>query len=257
MRFSVLASGSGGNACYVETPNTKVVIDSGLSCRELIHRLDMIGMGSDHLDALVITHEHSDHIKGAGPLSRRFDIPVYGNGATLNKGMKTLGNISRPLAICTGQTITINDLKIETFTKCHDAVDPMGLVISSKGSRLGLITDLGRSTRLVEERLKDCNALIIEFNHDLEMLDKGTYPLYLKRRIRGQEGHLSNQQAGELLEAVAHESLKKVVLAHISKENNLPDIAFEEAQGALSKCSVSNTKILISRQDRPLPILDV
>jgi phosphoribosyl 1,2-cyclic phosphodiesterase len=217
----------------------------------------MVGVSSDHLDALVITHEHLDHIKGVGPLSRRFDIPVYGNGPTLKKGMKALGNISRPLAISTGQTITINDLEIETFTKCHDAVDPMGIVISSNGSRLGLITDLGRSTRLVEQRLAGCNTLIIEFNHDLEMLNQGPYPLHLKRRIKGQEGHLSNLQASELLKAVAHANLKNVVLAHISKENNRPEKAFKEAERALLNCNMSHTEILISRQDNPLPIIDV
>jgi phosphoribosyl 1,2-cyclic phosphodiesterase len=257
MRFSVLASGSGGNACFIETSNARVVVDSGLSCRELIRRLHIIGVSTDRLDAIIITHEHSDHIKGAGPLSRRFDSPVYSNGPTLNRGMQALGNISRPVAIYTGQTITINDLEIETFTKCHDAVDPMGLVISSNGSRLGIITDLGRSTKLVEQRLKDCNALIIEFNHDLEMLDQGPYPLYLKRRIKGQEGHLSNQQAGELLKAVAHESLEKVVLAHISKENNLPEKAVREAESVLENCNMMNTEILISRQHAPLPMVEI
>ena len=257
MRFSVLASGSGGNACYVETAQAKILIDAGLSCRETIRRLDILGVKSSHLDALVITHEHMDHIKGAGPISRRFDIPVYINRPTFRRGLRTLGNISRPVHVNTGQAIAIKDILVETFTKCHDAADPMGLIISSNGSRLGLITDLGRSTRLVEERLKDCKALIIEFNHDNEMLEQGPYPLHLKRRIKGPEGHLSNSQAGELLKIISHRDLDQIVLAHISKINNLPEKALHEAEEVLSGCKADNVNILVSHQDHPMPLVEI
>ena len=214
MRFSVLASGSGGNACYVETDQARILIDAGLSCRELMRRLETVQADPKALDALVVTHEHVDHMRGAGPLARLLDIPVYINRSTFRKSLKTLGNLSKPMTIHTGQTITINDLSIETFTKCHDTADPIGLVLSSDGSRLGLITDLGRSTQVVEDRLRGCHALIIEFNHDQKMLENGPYPWEVKRRIKGAEGHLSNQQAGELLEAVAHKDLDLVILAH-------------------------------------------
>ena len=257
MRFSVLASGSGGNACYIETAETKILIDAGLSCREIIRRLELIDVKPDRLDALVITHEHLDHVKGAGPLSRRFKSQVYINSPTLNKCLKTLGNISSPVPIQTGRSITIKDIRIETFTKCHDAADPIGLVLSSNGLRLGLITDLGRSTRLVEDRLKRCRALIIEFNHDLEMLEQGPYPLDLKRRIKGPEGHLSNTQAKELLKAVSHRNLNRVVLAHISKINNLPEKALREAKDALLEHGLDDTEILISRQDIPVPMVEI
>jgi phosphoribosyl 1,2-cyclic phosphodiesterase len=167
-----------------------------------------------------------------------------------------LGKISWA-GIETGEIITINDLKVKTFTKCHDAVDPMGMILSSNGSSLGIITDLGRSTRLVEEHLRECRALVIEFNHDSEMLDQGAYPLYLKRRIKGQEGHLSNRQAGELLKSVAHENLQKVVLAHLSMENNLPEKAYSEAKKVLTCCGLEKTEIFISRQDDPIPIQEI
>ncbi|MBW2609272.1 MAG: MBL fold metallo-hydrolase [Deltaproteobacteria bacterium] len=257
MRFSVLASGSGGNICYIETAKSKILIDAGLSCRELIRRLESIKVRSDHLDALVITHEHSDHIKGAGPIARRFDIPVYINGPTLKRSLRTLGNISRPVSVHTGQSLTINDILIETFTKCHDAVDPMGLIISSNGVRLGLVTDLGRSTRLVENRLKECHALIIEFNHDQVMLEQGPYPLALKRRIKGPEGHLSNKQAGELLKAVSHENLSQVTLAHLSEQNNLQEKALQAAKEALAECGLDNTEILISSQGQPMSLVEI
>lgn len=251
MRFSVLASGSGGNACYVEAGRARILIDAGLSCRELIRRLQLIEVPPESLNGLVITHEHSDHIKGAGPLARRLDIPVFANSPTLKRGRRILGNISKPVPVHTGQTITINDIQIETFTKCHDAADPMGVVISSDGVKLGLITDLGRSTSLVEDRLKGCQGLIIEFNHDRNMLAEGPYPLELKRRIKGPEGHLSNEQAGELLAAVAHEDLRLVVLAHLSETNNQPDKASQTAGDVLRSCGRNHTKILLTRQDAP------
>jgi phosphoribosyl 1,2-cyclic phosphodiesterase len=257
MRFSVLASGSGGNACYIETDNSRILIDAGLSCREIIKRLETLEVKSDTFDALVITHEHLDHIKGAGPISRRFKTPVYINDSTMQKASKGMGKITDHVLFDTGRTIKIKDVVIETFTKCHDATDPVGLVISSNGSRLGVITDVGRSTRLLEDRLKDCDALIIEFNHDELMLDEGPYPLHLKRRIKGPEGHLSNHDAGELLKTLSHKGLRHVILAHISEKNNLPEKAFCTASGILMECGWDNTEILISLQDQPVPMREI
>ena len=257
MRFSVLASGSGGNACYIETHDASILVDAGLSCKELIRRLRLVDVKPESIDALVITHEHTDHIRGAGPFARRFDIPVYINQPTLNNKIRTFGNLSKPIPVHPGQSITINDLLIETFTKCHDAIDPIGLIIASNGARLGLITDLGRSTRLIEDRLMGCHALIIEFNHDEEMLEEGAYPLALKRRIKGPDGHLSNHQAGELLKVLSHTDLNHVILAHISEANNLPEKALEVAKGVLSGCGLNNTEILISRQDCPVSMVEL
>jgi phosphoribosyl 1,2-cyclic phosphodiesterase len=257
MRFLVLASGSSGNAYYVETDNARVLIDAGLSCRETERRLEQKGVRPETLDALVITHEHTDHIRGAGPLARRFDLPLYTNHKTLQKSLKTIGNLSRPLLFETGQTITIHDLAVETFTKCHDAADPFGLVFSFNGLRIGLATDLGRSTGLVEDRLKGCQALIMEFNYDQEMLEEGPYPLELKRRINGADGHLSNEQAGDLLRVVSHEGLSFLILAHLSETNNHPDRAYQQAARALSDCGLSRAQILVSRQDEPGPMVEL
>jgi phosphoribosyl 1,2-cyclic phosphodiesterase len=257
MLFSVLASGSRGNACYIETRNSRILIDAGLSCRELMKRLEALGKKDVHLDALVITHEHMDHVKGAGPIARRFGVPIYINESTMNKVRGGLGEVSRYIPFETGHAVKINDITVETFTKCHDATDPVGLVISSKGSRLGLITDVGRSTRLLEDRLKGCRALIIEFNHDEHMLDNGPYPLSLKRRIKGHEGHLSNNDAGQLLKIISHRGLRYVVLAHISEKNNLPDIALRHARAILKECSLDDVEILVSRQDEPVPSREI
>ena len=257
IRFSMLASGSSGNSCYVETDRARVLVDAGLSCREIERRLDKVGVDPSGLDALIITHEHSDHIKGAGPVSRRFDLPVYITQQTLDKGLNTLGKLARPVIVQTGQTLTINDLDIETFTKSHDAEDPIGLVLSFNGTRIGLATDLGRSTRLVEDRLKGCDALIMEFNYDQEMLEQGPYPLDLKRRIKGRHGHLSNLQAGELLCSLSHDNLKCVVLAHLSETNNHPDKARQEAVNALAKCGLDGTHIVISTQGEPGTMIEL
>ncbi|HOP46475.1 MAG TPA: MBL fold metallo-hydrolase [Desulfobacteraceae bacterium] len=263
MKFSVLASGSSGNACYIEKGNTRVIIDAGLSSREIERRLGYIGVDPKSLDALIITHEHSDHIKGVGPFSRRFKLPVYINHKTLRIAQKTLGGLPEPVIVKTGDTITIKELCIETFTKCHDAADPVGLVLShfngtsSNGKKLGIITDLGRSTGLVEDRLNGCHALIMEFNYDQEMLDQGPYPLFIKRRINGQDGHLSNKQAACLLETLSHENLEHVVLAHLSEINNQPEKAYREAANALDRCGFGGINIVISRQDMPGPIISL
>ena len=257
IRFAILASGSGGNACYVETNSARVLIDAGLSCREIERRLNLVGVSAKSLNAIILTHEHSDHIKGAGPLARRYNLPLYINSRTLEQGQKTLGKLPIPALIQTGESLAINDLLVETFTKCHDAVDPIGIVISTDGTRIGLATDLGRSTKLAEERLKGCQALIVEFNYDPGMLDDGPYPLFLKRRIKGPDGHLSNQQGGELLAAVSNIDLKFVVLAHLSETNNHPEKAHKAAAEILENCGLEETDILIGKQDEPGPMIEL
>ena len=257
MRFCVLASGSRGNACYVETDNARVLIDAGLSGREIERRLEIVGRAAAELTALIVTHEHSDHIKGAGVLSRRYNIPVYMNRKTYESARNTLGRLLRTEIIQTGQHLEIEDLKVETFTKCHDAVDPIGMVLSLNGVRLGVVTDLGKSTRLVEDHLQGCRALVIEFNHDPEMLDTGPYPLYLKRRIKGRDGHLSNEQGGDLLRKICHENLGEVILAHLSEQNNHPEKAYKQAAEVLDKCGLGRTDIWVSRQDEPGPMFEL
>ncbi len=238
----------------METEETRLLIDAGLSCSELTRRLKLIGVHPGSLDGLVVTHEHADHIKGAGVVARRLGIPVYINGPTLRKGMRNIGNISLPVIIQTGQTLTIKDLLVHTFTKCHDAADPMGIMIACRGVRLGLITDLGRSTPVVETRLNGCHALIMEFNHDEIMLEQGPYPLEVKRRIRGPDGHLSNGQAKELLTTLSHDDLSLVVLAHLSEINNLPEKALRISREALVN---SRTKVMVSCQGDPTPMVDL
>ncbi len=257
IRFSVLASGSRGNAIYVEAENTRILIDAGLSGREIEHRLELVGVDPADLNFLIITHEHSDHIKGAGPLARRFDLPLYITRKTFENSQKKLGKLPPPVFMESGQSLCLGLLTIEPFTKCHDAADPVGILLSSNGTRMGVVTDLGRSTRLVEDRLKGCHALVIEFNHDPEMLDSGPYPLHLKQRIKSNDGHLSNQQGAELLASVCHSHLKQVVLAHLSEANNHPDKACQEAAQTLEKMGFGTTTITVSTQDEPGPMIEI
>jgi phosphoribosyl 1,2-cyclic phosphodiesterase len=256
MRFSPLASGSGGNACYVETAHARILIDAGIPCRDLIQRLKKIGVDPEGLDALIITHEHLDHVRGAGPVARQFDLPVYLNRRTYERARKTLGNLQKPILFHTGQTLTIRDLNVETFTKCHDAADPVGVVFGCDGCRVGLATDLGRPTRLVEDQLRGCQAVILEFNHDLCMLEQGPYPLSLKRRIKGPDGHLSNAQAGEILGGLCHEGMEMVVLAHLSETNNTVEKALHHAHEALEQYGRWAGKVMVSSQNQPLPLLE-
>jgi phosphoribosyl 1,2-cyclic phosphodiesterase len=161
------------------------------------------------------------------------------------------------MVLRTGDCVDIGDLRVETFTKCHDAVDPMGVVLSCDGARLGIATDFGRSTRLLEERLGRCGALVLEFNHDVDLLAKGPYPLELQRRIRGQDGHLSNEQGAMLLSTIAHEALRFVVLAHLSQVNNDPRRAYETAFQALKADGRGMPTILVTRQDEVIPPIDL
>jgi phosphoribosyl 1,2-cyclic phosphodiesterase len=254
LRFAVLASGSSGNAFYVETAEARVLIDAGLSAEELIRRMENAGIDPARLDGVFLTHEHIDHIRGAGPLARRFDLPVYANRLTMRRALKNLGNLSKPVFFQTGQPIILRGLCVETFTKCHDAADPVGVMVHTDGARLGIITDLGRSSPVVEDRLRGCHALVVEFNHDERMLEEGPYPLELKRRIKGPEGHLSNDQAGGLLTTLCHDALSTVVLAHLSEKNNLPEKAIQASKTALSGFRV---QVLVSEQAGALPMMDV
>jgi len=256
-RFCVLASGSGGNACYVETPETALLVDAGLSGREITRRLSRVGVEVEALEAIFLTHEHGDHIRGAGPLSRRLKIPVYLSKGTFERGGKSLGKLPDPRIVEAGETVAVGDVLVETFTKSHDASDPLGFVFCRNGKRFGMATDLGRSTWVVEEHLQSCQALLLEFNHDSAMLESGPYSLELKRRIRGVEGHLSNEQGAHLLKAVGHPGLRHLVLGHLSEINNDPEKASTEAHQALRKLGLETVEVTIARQDEPSTFINI
>ena len=225
--FQVLASGSKGNAILVCSSKTRVLVDAGLSGTELVRRLEQAGHSARRLDALIVTHEHQDHVRGVGVLSRRFNLPVYCSRGTLENLPMQVGKLAHTQLFQTGHPYRIGDLLIHPFAVSHDARDPAGMTIENDDCRLGMCTDLGIVTQLVRQRLQGCRGLLLEANHDLELLMNGPYPWHLKQRIRGRHGHLSNTDTYELLRELFHEGLRAVVLAHLSEINNRPKLVLE------------------------------
>jgi phosphoribosyl 1,2-cyclic phosphodiesterase len=219
----LLASGSKGNSLLVCSPKTRVLVDAGLSGREIARRLQSSPAADGRLDALVVSHEHTDHVRGMGVLSRRHDVPVYLNQGTLEALPRQVGEFAGVVNFFTGTPFRIQDLVFQPFSVSHDARDPVGFVISHENSKLGVCTDLGVATKLVRERLRGCRALVLESNHDPEMLINGPYPWPLKQRIQSRHGHLCNSDTLDLLAELHHEGLRHVVLAHLSETNNRPE----------------------------------
>jgi len=233
MRFCVLGSGSRGNATYLESGGTGILIDAGMSGRELQKRLATIGVELSAIHAILVTHEHNDHVQSVGVLSRRAKIPVYANPATFSAASKTINRLLSYNEFETGSPFHCRNLEIHPFSISHDTEDPVGFRISDGGVSFGYCTDTGKVSRLMLQRLASCQALVLESNHDIEMLQNGTYPPYLKQRIRSSQGHLDNVEAAAFLQELVHEKLQHVVLAHLSEENNNPEIAFHAAAEAL------------------------
>lgn len=225
LSVSVLASGSRGNATYLSDGHTAILIDAGLSGVEIQRRMADKGLDPSSLDAILVSHEHSDHIHGVGVLSRRFDLPVYISDGTLQAAAKALGKLVGVCPFTCGRPFSIGNLAIHPFSISHDAQDPAGFTIGGNGAKVGVATDLGIVTSVVKTHLAACDILILEANHDPQMLIDGPYPWPLKQRIRGRSGHLSNDDAAQLLETLQHDRLAHVILAHLSEENNTADKA--------------------------------
>ena len=235
LRFCVLGSGSSGNAVVVEAGGKSLLIDAGFSCRELERRLQAVDVDPHSVVALVLTHEHGDHVRGAPRFSRRFDVPVHATSGTL-AGIRQPSFAPRPVVVRAGSALEVDSFRIEPFAVSHDAREPIGVVIEAEaGGRLGLAADLGTRSRETWGRLRDLDALILETNHDLEMLMKGPYPWPLKKRIASDRGHLSNADAADGLGELVDDRLRWVVLYHLSKVNNRPAIAEAVVGEALSR----------------------
>lgn len=229
----VLASGSKGNAIYISNGRTSVLFDAGLSGKEIQQRMLARQLDPKSLTGIVVSHEHSDHIRGVGILSRRFNLPVYISPKTAEAASEKIGRLYQTSYFDCGKTFKIQGLRIRPFGICHDAEDPAGFTISYKGQKVGLATDLGVATGMVKEHLKRCNLLILEANHDMDMLINGPYPWYLKQRIKSRNGHLSNEDSCNLLGRVLHHNLTCVVLAHLSEQNNHPEKALKSVKQAV------------------------
>jgi phosphoribosyl 1,2-cyclic phosphodiesterase len=233
LRVCVLGSGSKGNCTYVESSEACILIDAGLSAREIERRLLQIGRSPAALDGILLSHEHSDHIHGVGVLSRRYKLPVYANRATWQRAQPIVGTVDTLHEFSTGSPFLLKDLIVDPFSLPHDADDPVAFRLAWRRRILAVVTDLGFPSQLVRERLKGCHLLLLESNHDEGMLKVGPYPWPLKQRIGGKSGHLSNLQSSQLLREVLHDELEHVILGHLSEINNRPDLARLRAQDIL------------------------
>ena len=218
MQLASIGSGSKGNGTLLRTDSTCVLIDCGFSLKETERRLATRGLSGNDLTAILVTHEHGDHIGGVGVLSRRFSIPVYMSHGTYLSGR--CEDVYQRVCFDAGDSFRINDLDVQSVLVPHDARQPCQYVVEYRGLKVGILTDLGSVTPHVVESYEGCDHLLLEFNHDLDLLRIGPYPPSLKRRVGGDLGHLNNQQAADLLKQVDHQGLRSVLIAHISEQNN-------------------------------------
>ena len=256
MKFCVLGSGSKGNSIYIESGSTAILVDGGFSGKEIAGRLSRIGRDIDCLKAVFVTHEHHDHISGVGVVSRRCRLPVFANEGTYRGAGKTLTKLFKQGEFETGDAIDLDDLRVRSFAISHDTADPVGFVIEDENARLGICTDTGIPTRLISRRISNCDGLVVEFNHDPDMLKNGPYPQSLKQRVKSSEGHLSNSDGAGLLDSVIHEGLRHIVLAHLSETNNLPEIAYKEAEKVV-RDRLALSALTISEQQRPTGLFEL
>lgn len=249
MHFSVLGSGSNGNALYVESGKTSILIDAGFSGKEIEKRLAIHGKELSELKGLFLTHEHGDHIQGAGVISRRCSLPVYANHGTFKGSEKRVKKLHKRVEFETGSICEVQDLEIRSFRISHDTLDPVGYIISDGKHSIACCTDTGSVTHLIANRLSNCDALILEFNHDLTMLKNGPYPFPLQQRVRSNQGHLANNDAAAFLKSLIHDKLQQVILAHLSETNNRADIALQSATSVLP--SELHSILSVASQERP------
>lgn len=237
--FCPLASGSKGNSIYLGTDNTKILIDAGLSAKAIIAKLAEINVDIQDIDAILVTHEHGDHIQGLKVLAYRMGIPVLANTETAKGIVETFHDCPKFKIFSTGETFEFGDLEIHPFSVQHDTLDPVAFTIRTDGLKLGFCTDLGFVTTLVTNHLRYCDYLYVEANHQPSMVHASPRPMIYKQRVLSRSGHLSNEACGRLLEQVAHSGLKHVHLAHLSSECNSPEVAMQVIKGILEENGIS------------------
>jgi phosphoribosyl 1,2-cyclic phosphodiesterase len=251
LEVCVLASGSSGNCIYVASDKTRILIDAGLSAKQVAIRLDQIGVIPESINGICVSHEHGDHIGGIRVLQKRHGIPVYSNAGTLNGIMRQPKAHEIEVKVFqTGSPFEIGDISIEPFSVPHDAYEPVGFRLTSQGTSIGSVTDLGMPTALVRDKLRGCKAIVIEANHDEDLLREAPRPWPLKQRIRSRQGHLSNIDAARLIAESATEELEHVFLAHLSSDCNTPDTALRTVSSQLRLDGLGHIKLEISHASR-------
>ena len=241
MRFCSLYSGSSGNSLYIESSNSKILIDAGVSGKKIVEGLASVGTSPNEIDAILVTHEHSDHISSIGFLSKKYNIPVYASNLTWNQieEQSVKMNPSNRMTFDIDKCFSIGNLDIMPFKIPHDAIEPCGFSISAEGRKITAATDIGHINSYLYENMKKSDLLLLESNHDIEMLRCGRYPWFLKRRILSESGHLCNEDASQAIVNLVKSGMKKFFLGHLSTENNFPELALQTVTNSLEEIGVT------------------
>jgi phosphoribosyl 1,2-cyclic phosphodiesterase len=258
VKFTILGSGSNGNCAYLESGETRVLVDAGFSPRQIRLRLASIGRAPENLTAILVTHEHSDHITGLTGIAAKFNIPIYCNRDTKEAFESSLKTKFNCHLFNTGASFEIGDLSVDTFSIPHDAQDPVGFLLHTTAGKIGFVTDLGHMTKLVMERVRTANVLVLESNHDVKMLqDCLRRPWSLKQRILGRHGHLSNVDAAEAAAQIMSAELQHLFLAHLSRECNKPELAEHIMAEQLHHIGASHVRLHVAAQNVPCETLEM
>ncbi len=256
-RLTILGSGSAGNCALLETDDTRILIDAGFSVRQIRRRLATIARAPESLHAILITHEHSDHIQGLNGLADKLGIPVYCNRPTQDAIAEVSGTQFNWRLFQTGASFEVGDIAVDTFSIPHDAQEPVGFLLRTAAGNFGFATDLGHVTRLVIERIRHANVLVLETNHDVKMLQECPHrPWSLKQRILGRHGHLSNEAAADAAQDIMHAGLRHLYLGHLSRQCNTPELAHRVITARLAQIGASHCRAELTRQDAPCPTLE-
>jgi len=252
IRLTILGSGSAGNCAYLETDQVRLLIDAGLSARQIRQRMATLARAPETLTGILITHEHSDHIAGLTGLAAQLDVPIYCNRLTKQAIEAQLKLQIKAQIFATGASFEAGDVTVETFSIPHDAYDPVGFLIRTTAGNIGFLTDLGHATKLVVERIRPANVLLLESNHDVKMLqDDPRRPWSLKQRILSRHGHLSNESAADVAEQILSSALRRLYLGHLSRDCNRPELALQAVAGRLERLGGTHVCVEPTSQNVP------
>jgi phosphoribosyl 1,2-cyclic phosphodiesterase len=257
VHLTILGSGSSGNCAYLETEETRLLIDAGFSNCQTRQRLATIGRAPEGLSGILITHEHTDHINGLAGLANKLKIPIYCNRATKEAIEYQLDAKFECRIFATRSSFEVGDVTVDTFDIPHDAADPVGFLLRTPAGKIGFLTDLGHATKSVLERVRAANVLVLESNHDMKMLQESGRPWSLKQRIAGRHGHLSNEDAAAAAEEIMSADLRHIYLGHLSRECNHPDLALSVMQTCMKKIGAKHVKVEVTAQHAPCPTLQL
>lgn len=260
MKLCPLCSGSSGNATYIEAGGARILIDAGLSCKRITELLARIGVAPESLSAIFLTHEHDDHVRGVSVLSKKYDLPVYANADTWSVLREKLSGVA-PKNVCVFESdrdFYLSGARILPFSVPHDAIHAVGFTVAAEGKKVGVCTDLGHVDARILSILSGCDLLLFEANHDVDMLMAGGYPYYLKQRILSGNGHMNNDDCGKALVKLHETGVKNVILGHLSKENNYPELALVAVRAALEEAGIAeDMQIAIAAREEPTGVFTI